>query len=89
MSKFIEDLYYGEVNPQFKEKDYPKCIGKALKEMNEKEDKLTSCLKGDNLKLFLDYVNSSSELFGFIGEDNYVKGFKDGAHFTYDTFCDS
>ena len=54
----IEELYYGNIDPQ--DRGYhPKCpVKKASNSLNDLEEKLTEQLSGDNKELFLRFCNA-------------------------------
>jgi len=59
---FIEELYYGNINPN--EKRYKKATpyDKALSIFTANEEKLKEALSGEHLKLFNELVNASDEI---------------------------
>lgn len=60
----IEELYYGNIDPQ--DRGYhPKCpVKKASDSLNDLEEKLTEQLSGDNKELFLRFCNAYAEFMG-------------------------
>ena len=75
---FIEELYYGNINPH--EKRYKKATpyDKALSIFTANEDKLTNALSGEHLKLFNELVNASDEISATSGVENFKIGFRLG-----------
>ena len=73
---FIEELYYGNINPN--EKRYKKATpyDKALSIFTANEDKLKEALSGEHLKLFNELVNASDEISAASGVENYKIGFR-------------
>ena len=65
---FIEELYYGNINPN--EKRYKKTTpyDKALNTFTINEDKLKDALSGEHLKLFNELVNASDEISALSNE---------------------
>ena len=49
---FIEELYYGNINPNEKRYKSPKPYDKAVKAFSDIENKLSKELNGENLTLF-------------------------------------
>lgn len=50
---FIEELYYGNINPDQKRFEKGTQFAKALELFCENESQLTETLSGENLKLFM------------------------------------
>ena len=75
---FIEELYYGNINPNEKryKKDTP--YDKALSIFTANEDKLKEVLSGEHLKLFNELVNASDEISATSGVENLKIGFRLG-----------
>ena len=75
---FIEELYYGNINPN--EKRYKKATpyDKALSIFTANEDKLKEALSGEHLKLFNELVNASDEISATSGIENFKIGFRLG-----------
>lgn len=83
---FIEELYYGNINPNEKcfEKDTQ--FAKALERFCENESKLTEALTGENLKLFIDMVKAADEITACTSVDNFKIGFILGMRMMIDYF---
>ena len=75
---FIEELYYGNINPNENRKRKPLPYEKAVQTFSEIECKLTKELNGENLKLFNDLVNASDEISATSGVENFKIGFRLG-----------
>ena len=86
MSNIIEELYYGNVEPQALSSELSVKLSKKLNALTEKEEELTSKLTNEDKKLFLSYVNTYNEFLSLSNTDSFISGFKLGAKFTYDTF---
>ena len=86
MSNIIEELYYGNVEPQALSSELSVKLSKKLNVLTEKEEELTSKLTDEDKKLFLSYVNAYNEFLSLSNTDSFISGFKLGAKFTYDTF---
>ena len=83
---FIEELYYGNLDPQarsYRSGSRPK---KTQASLSDLEEKLTERLEGENKHLFLAFVNTYGECMGDATLDSFLVGFRLGAKFTYDTF---
>ena len=75
---FIEELYYGNINPNENRNRKPLPYEKAVQTFSEIECKLTKELNGENLKLFNDLVNASDEISATSGVENFKIGFRLG-----------
>lgn len=63
MSTFIEELYYGNIEPQELNSELSARLKNKLSELTEKEEQLTSKLTDEYKELFLDYGYSSGTIF--------------------------
>lgn len=86
MSNFIEDLYYGNIEPQELSTEYSGKLKKKLSKLSEKEEQLSSKLNGEEKEMFLNYVSAYIEFSTTSNADSFISGFRLGAKFTYDTF---
>ncbi len=86
MSNFIEELYYGNIEPQELSTELSGKLKKKLSKLAEKEEQLTARLTGEEKELFLNYVSAYSEFSSISNSDSFISGFRLGARFTYDTF---
>ncbi len=75
---FIEELYYGNINPNENRNRKQLPYEKAIKTFSDIESKLTKELNGENLKLFNDLVNASDEISATSGVENFKIGFRLG-----------
>ena len=82
---FIEELYYGNINPNEKRYKSHKPYDKAVKAFSDIENKLSKELNGENLKLFNELVNASDEISATSGVENFKIGFRLGVMM----MCDS
>lgn len=83
---FIEELYYGNINPNEKKFARDTQYAKALELLCKNENKLTEILSGDTLKLFNDLINASDELIACAGTENFKMGFILGVQLMADCF---
>ena len=60
MSGFIEQFYYGNIEPQARGISTNKTMAKELGVLNDAEEYLTSKLSGEEKKKFLNFVNATS-----------------------------
>ena len=86
MGKFIEEFYYGNIDPQAQSTKQNKAVQTEMEVLMINEEFLTEHLSGENKKKFLDFVNAWSIVNGESNLDSFMMGFRLGASFTYDTF---
>lgn len=89
MANFIEEFYYGNIEPQSRSTKQNKTVQREMKILTTNEELLTEALSDENKKLFLDYVNTWSIVNGESNLDSFIMGFRLGAKFTFDTFVSS
>ena len=86
MGKFIEEFYYGNLDPQARSTKENKAVQKQMEVLMLNEDFLTENLSGESKKKFLEFSNAWSVVNGESNLDSFIMGFRLGANFTYDTF---
>lgn len=86
MSNFIEDLYYGNIEPQELSTELSGKLKNKLSNLAEKEEPLSARLTGEDKKLFQNYISAYIEFSTTSNADSFISGFRLGAKFTYDTF---
>ena len=86
MLKFIEEFYYGNLDPQARSTKENKTVQKQLEVLAKTEELLTSALKDDQKKWFLDFANAWGIVNGESNLDSFIMGFRLGANFAYDAF---
>ena len=86
MVNFIEELYYGNIEPQNKKRKESRNYSREMKVLSENEDMLLEKLPLEDKKLFLEYVDAWGIVDGESVVDSFVTGFRLGARFTYDVF---
>lgn len=79
MKKVLEDLYFGEIQPNISNYDNNPRLKKCSQIVDENEAILTKLLEGKERKLFLDLVNAQSEVEGICAVEEFINGFKLGA----------
>ena len=82
---FLDELYYGNINPNENRNRRPLPYEKAVKTFSDIENKLTKELNEENLKLFNELVNASDEISATSGVENFKTGFRLGVMM----MCDS
>lgn len=88
MAKFIEELYYGNIDPQVRSTRQNNKYQKQMEILMLNEEFLTDNLTGENKKKFLEYVNAWSVVNGESALDSFIIGFRIGANFSYEAFAD-
>ena len=83
---FIEELYYGNINPNEKRCKKATPYDKALSIFTANEDKLKEALSGEHLNLFNELVNASDEISATSGIENFKIGFILGVQLMTDCF---
>ena len=86
MTNFIEEFYYGNLDPQARSTKQNKTVQKQMEVLMLNEDYLTENLSGESKKKFLEFANAWSVVNGESNLDSFIMGFRLGAKFTYDTF---
>ena len=86
MSNFIEDFYYGNIEPQELSTEITPKLKKKLSALVKKEEELTEMLPEKEKELFANYVLAYNEFSSIGNSDSFISGFRLGARFIYDTF---
>ena len=86
MSNVIEELYYGNLEPQELTTEITPKLKKKLSALADKEEQLTARLTGEEKELFQNYVSAYIEFSTTSNADSFISGFRLGSRFTYDTF---
>ena len=86
MARFIEEFYYGNIDPQARSTKQNKTVQKEMAVLTKTEELLTNALTDEPKKWFLDFANAWSVVNGESNLDSFIMGFRLGAKFTYDTF---
>ena len=86
MKSFIEELYYGNIDPQNSGFEADTGVQRELQTISENEDWLTAHLTGEEKKRFLDYADAWTAYNGDATLDGFITGFRLGARFVMDTF---
>lgn len=89
MSDFIEDFYYGNIEPQECTNELNSELKMKLDLLTQAEEQLTSKLTDEEKELFMKYAKHSGEFLCTSNADSFISGFRLGAKFTYDTFVES
>ena len=86
MTNFIEEFYYGYIDPQARCSEQNKKVRRDMQILTDNEDFLTDKLTGEEKKRFLQYVDAWAAVNGESTLDSFITGFRLGAQFVFDTF---
>ena len=86
MSNIIEELFYGNLEPQELTTEITPRLKKKLNELVKKEEELAAKLSDEEKEKFANYVSKYNEFSSISISDGFISGFRFGARFTYDTF---
>lgn len=86
MARFIEEFYYGNIEPQARSTKQNKTVQKQTEILMKNEELLTNALTDELKKWFLDYTNAWSIVNGESTLDSFITGFRLGANFAYEAF---
>ena len=89
MSNVIEELYYGNLEPQELTTEITPKLKKKLSSLAKKEEELSAMLPEKEKELFANYVCAYNEFSSISISDGFISGFRLGARFTYDTFIEA
>lgn len=82
--KFIEDFYYGNIDPQEMKSELTDDMKKQLNKLVETEEQLREKFKGEDNELIDIYVDQYNKLMSISNEHNFINGFRLGAGFMGD-----
>ena len=88
MSNVIEELYYGNLEPQELTTEIRPKLKKKLSSLAKKEEELSAMLPEKEKELFTNYVLAYNEFSSIGNSDSFISGFRLGARFAYDTFVE-
>ena len=83
---FIEEFYYGNINPQARSSEQNPKVQKDMQTLSESEGFLTDKLSGEEKRRFISYVDAWATVNGESNLDSFITGFRLGARFAFDTF---
>jgi len=86
VSNVIEELYYGNLEPQELTTEITPKLKKKLSALAKKEEELTAMLPEKERELFTNYVNAHNEFSSISNSDCFISGFRLGARFACDMF---
>ena len=86
MKNMIEELYYGNIDPQGWGYRPNSPVKRASDSVTDPEEELLKRLDGEDKDLFLRFCNIYSEFMGESELETFITGFRLGARFMMDTF---
>ena len=86
MAGFIEELFYGNIDPQARSSTQNSTVQKEMQRLSDYEEEMTNQLIGEEKRKFLAYVNAWGVVNGEGNLDSFIIGFRLGAAFMQDTF---
>lgn len=87
MRSIIEELYYGNIEPQeLSDSEMILKLKKTLRKVNESEEKLISEFTDEQKEKFADFSERYNEFSGVSNADSFVTGFRLGARMMLDIF---
>ena len=86
MKNFIEELYYGNIDPQNSGFEDDESVQRTMQTIRENEEFFADTLTGEEKKRFLDFADAWSAFNGEATLDGFVTGFRLGERFVLDTF---
>lgn len=88
MRRMLEELYFGNLNPNDRSYIRGSTYGKAVQTMSQNEDKLTELLEGKEKNLLLDLVNAQGLVDGTTAVESFIQGFRLGARIAIEIMSD-
>lgn len=86
MPGFIEEFYYGNIDPQETNKEFKAVLKKKLDSLTETEKELSEKIPNEEQELLARYIEKNLDFLTTSVVDSFVKGFRVGARFALDTF---
>ena len=86
MKSFIEEFYYGNIDPQELSSELGSSLKKKLNSLVKSEDEFREKLTDEEKKMFQQYTNLYNEFLSISIADSFISGFRLGAKFTHDVF---
>ena len=75
MRRMLEEVYFGNINPNTKQFIRGTDYNKAVRTMSECESKLTDLLEGKEKQLLIKMVNAQSEADSIGRLESFIEGF--------------
>ncbi len=84
MPGFIEEFYYGNIEPQETNKEFKAVLKKKLDSLTETEKELSEKIPNEEQELLARYIEKNLDFLTTSVVDSFVKGFRFGAKFVLD-----
>lgn len=78
MESILEELYYGNINPDKQYFAKHSEFGQAMKVLTEREDELTSVLNDTEKEILQRFINAQLEVNSLTAKTKFLYGFKLG-----------
>lgn len=76
MARFVEEFYYGNIDPQVRSTKQNKTVQKEMAVLTKTEELLTNALTDEPKKWFLDFANACSVINGESNLDSFIMGYR-------------
>lgn len=86
MKSFIEEFYFGNIEPQELSSELGSSLKKKLNSLVKNEDEFREKLTDEEKKMFQQYTNFYNDFLSISIADSFISGFRLGAKFTHDVF---
>ena len=86
MPRFIEDFYYGNIEPQESNSEFRSELKKKLDRLTQLEKALSEKLQNEEKELLAEYIEKNLDFLSTSQVDSFVRGFRIVSEFTLDTF---
>ena len=86
MANFIQEFFYGNIEPQARGIRDGGEAKRQSEVLSRCEAELLENLTGGDLKLFQEYMKAQAGVLELTDLDSFIAGFRLGARFCYDTF---
>ena len=85
----LENFYYGNISPHENIVKQAGHFAKTLNKLNKAEDNLTTTLSEEQKALFDNFNETNSKLCDISEKEAFIRGFKLGLRFMYESLDDS
>lgn len=88
MKKVLEDLYFGEIQPNISGCEKNDDLQEYMRIIDENTQILLKLLKGKERQLFIELIDAQSQFDGTNEVEVFIKGFKLGARMIAESIID-
>lgn len=85
MESILEELFYGNINPDTQYFTKQSEFGRAMKVLTEREDELTSALNDTEKEILQHFINAQLEVNSLTAKTKFLYGFKLGSQIMLET----